>query len=66
MLDNDNEKFLLPMDYGANDENTLKMGMRQQSPMKPALSNKYVKEHHLIAMGLGPAGSMLRRVSETV
>ena len=34
-----NKKFLLPTDYGANDENTLKMGVRQQSPMKPAPHN---------------------------
>ena len=30
-------KLLLPMDYEVNNENTLKMGMSQQSPMKPAL-----------------------------
>ena len=36
------KKFLLPTDYGATDENTLKMGMRQQSPMKPAPRNQNV------------------------
>ena len=36
------KKFLLPTDYGANDEKTLKMGVRQQSPMKPAPGNQYV------------------------
>ena len=36
------KKFLLSTDYGANDENTLKMGVRQQSPMKPARSNQNV------------------------
>ena len=36
------KKFLLPTDYGANDENTLKMGLRQQSPMKPAPRNQDV------------------------
>ena len=33
------KKFLLPTDYGANDENTLKMGMRQYSLMKTAPRN---------------------------
>ena len=28
-----NKKLLLPMDYGANDESTLKMGAKQPSPM---------------------------------
>ena len=28
------KKFLLPTDYGANYENTLKMGVRQQGPIK--------------------------------
>ena len=32
-----NKKFLLPMDYGTNDERTLKMGAKQPSPMNPAL-----------------------------
>ena len=36
------KKFLLPTEYGANDENTLKMGLRQQSPMKPAPRNQNV------------------------
>ena len=36
------KKFLLPTDYGANDENTLKLGVRQQSPMKPMPRNQYV------------------------
>ena len=36
------KKFLLPTDYGANDENTLKIGVRQQSPMKPAPRNQNV------------------------
>ena len=42
------KKFLLPTDYGANDENTLKMGVRQQSPMKPSLSNQNVSEISII------------------
>ena len=31
-----NKKFLLPTNYGANDESTLKMGAKQPSPMNPA------------------------------
>ena len=35
MLDNDvHKKYLLPTDYDANDEKTLKMGVRQQGPVK--------------------------------
>ena len=58
-----NKKFLLPTDYGANDESTLKMGVNQPSPMNPALRNQNVQENsiiNLIAMVLGPAGSMLQ------
>ena len=36
------KKFLPPMDYGANDENTLKMGVRQNSPMEPVPRNQNV------------------------
>ena len=36
------KKFLLPMDYGANDENILKMGVKQQSHIKPAPHNQNV------------------------
>ena len=36
------KKFLLPMNYCANDENTLKTGVRQQSTMKPAPRNQNV------------------------
>ena len=36
------KKFLLPMDYGPNDENILKMGVRQQNPMKPSPLNQNV------------------------
>ena len=36
------KKFVLPTDFGANDENTLKMGVRQQNPMKPAVGNQNV------------------------
>ena len=42
------KKFPLPKDYGANDENTLKIGVRQPSPMKPALSNQNVQENKII------------------
>ena len=38
----DTKKFLLSMNYGANDENTLKMGARQQTPMKSAINNQNV------------------------
>ena len=38
-----NKKYLLPTDYGAKDENTLKIGLRQQSPMNPALKIKMSK-----------------------
>ena len=37
------KKFLLPTDYGANDENTLKMGVRQQSPRSQHLAIKMPK-----------------------
>ena len=30
----------VPTDYGVNDENTSKMGVRQQSAMKPPLCNQ--------------------------
>ena len=42
------KKFLLPTDYGTNDKNTLKMDVREQGPMKPALSNQNVKENSII------------------
>ena len=42
-----NNKFLLPTDYGANDESTLKMGVKQPSPMNPALKNQ-VQENSII------------------
>ena len=53
------KKFLLPMDYGANDENTLKIGVRLPSLMKLALEMPK-RIHHLTAMGLGPAKSKLQ------
>ena len=37
------KKFLLPTDYGANDESTLKMGVKQPRPMNPALRNENVQ-----------------------
>ena len=37
-----NKKFLLPTDYGTNDETTLKMGAKQPSPMNSALRNQNV------------------------
>ena len=40
-----NKRFLLPTDYGANDENTLKMGVKQPSPMNPALRNQNIQEN---------------------
>ena len=40
VLDNDVHQKV-PAAYG-NDENTLKMGVRQQSPMRPALANQNV------------------------
>ena len=43
-----NKKFLLPTDYGANDESTLKMGAKQPSPMNPALRNQNVLENSSI------------------
>ena len=57
-----NKKFLLPPHDCANDESTLKMGVRQ--PSKPSESctenSKCLRgQHHLIAMVLGPTGSML-------
>ena len=42
------EKFLLPTDYGANDESTLNMGAKQPSPMNPALRNQNVQENSII------------------
>ena len=36
------KKFLLPTDYGAHDKNTLKMGVRHQSLLKPAPRNQNV------------------------
>ena len=36
------KKFLWNMGSGVNDENTLKMGVRQQSPMKPVIGNQNV------------------------
>ena len=43
-----NKKFLLPTDYGTNDESTLKMGAMQPSPMNPALRNQNVQENSII------------------
>ena len=43
-----NKKFLLLMDYGTNDESTLKMGTKQPSPMNPALRNQNVQENSII------------------
>ena len=43
-----NKKFLLPMDYGANDDITLKMGVKQPSLMNPALRNQNVEENSII------------------
>ena len=43
-----NKKFLLPTDYGANDESTLKMGAKQPSPMNPALRNQNVHDNNII------------------
>ena len=43
-----NKKFMLPMDYGANDESTLKMGAKQPSPMNPELRNQNVQENSII------------------
>ena len=43
MLDDDvHQEVPAATDYGANDEKTLKMGVRQQSPMKPAPRNQNV------------------------
>ena len=43
-----NKKFLLPTDYGASDESTLKMGVKQPRPMNPALRNQNVQENSII------------------
>ena len=43
-----NKKFLLPTDYDANDESTLKMGAKQPSLMNPALRNQNVQENSII------------------
>ena len=43
-----NKKFLLPTDYGANDKSTFYMGVKQPSPMKPALRNQNVQENSII------------------
>ena len=43
-----NKKFLLPTDYGANDESTLKIGVKQPSPINPALRNQNVQENSII------------------
>ena len=42
------QKFLLPTDYGANDESSLKIGAKQPSPMNPALRNQNVQENSII------------------
>ena len=42
------ENFLLPTDYGANNKNTLKMGTRQQSPMKPVPHTLNVLQNSII------------------
>ena len=43
-----NKKFLLPTDYGANHESTLKMGAKQPSSMNPALRNQNVQKNSII------------------
>ena len=43
-----NKKFLLPTDYGANDESTLKIGAKQPRSMNPALRNQNVQENIII------------------
>ena len=43
-----NKKFLLPMDYGTNDESILKIDVKQPSPMNPALRNQNVQENSII------------------
>ena len=43
-----NKKFLEPTHYGANDDSTLKMGIKQPSPMNPALRNQDVQENIII------------------
>ena len=43
-----NKTYLLPTDYGANDERTLKMGAKQPSTMNPALRNQNVQENSII------------------
>ena len=49
-----NTKFLLPTDYGPSDESTLKMGVKQPSPMNPALRSQNVQENIIIdCFGLG-------------
>ena len=42
-----NKKFLLT-DYGANDESTLEMGVKQPCPMNHALRNQNVQECSII------------------
>ena len=43
-----NKKFLLPTDYGANDESTLKMDVKHLRSMNPALRNQNVQENIII------------------
>ena len=43
-----NNKFMLPTDYVANDESSLKMGAKQPSPMNPELRNQNVQENSII------------------
>ena len=43
-----NKKLLLPTDYGADDESTLKMGVKQPRTMNPALRNQNVQENSII------------------
>ena len=43
-----NRKFLLQTDYGCNDESYLKIGIRQPSPMNPALRNQNGQETSII------------------
>ena len=61
------KKFLLPTDYGANDESTLKMGAKQSSPVNPALRNQNLQENSIIELlwALVQQG-LCCRISETV
>ena len=58
------KKFLLPMDYGANEESTFNMDTKQPSPMNPALRHKMSKR--IASFNWDGLGSSREYVAELV